>query len=83
MTAIRSADAVLAELRDVAARRTAAREAEQALYAQQVALYIEARETVDPPIRLKDVAEAAGATVVAVDAAVAKYHGRRGATNGR
>ena len=78
-TAARSADEILAELRDVSTRRNVARDQDRELYARQVALYVEARETVDPPVRLRDVADAANATVVAVDAAIAKYHGRRGA----
>ena len=77
-TTMRSRDDVLAELRDVSTRRTAARDADRALYAQQVALYIEAREGVDPPVLLKEIAEASGSSVVAVDAAIAKHHGRRG-----
>lgn len=81
MTAkVRDRADVLAEIHDVAIKRGAAKEEEKALYARQVELYVEAREALDPPLKLKEIADAAGATVVAVDAAIAKHTSRRTAS---
>ena len=79
---VRTRDDVLAELRAVASvRHTAQREADEQ-YARQVELYVEAR-AFEPPILLREIADAAQAKVVAVDAAITKLLTKRAVGNGK
>ena len=82
MTTGRAREEVLAELAAVAARRAASQADVDALYVRQVELYVECHERVDPPVLMKDIAEAAGGTLVGVSAAI-KKHKERALANGR
>ena len=75
----RNRDMALTELRDIASRRTRAQDEADVLYVRQVELYVELREF-DPPVLLREIADAAGAKVVAVDAAITKHLNRRAAS---
>ena len=75
----RTRDIALGELQDVASRRTSAQNEADELYVRQVELYVELREF-DPPVLLREIAAAAGAKVVAVDAAITKHLTRRAAS---
>ena len=79
----RSRDDVLAELREIASGRHHHQGEADRLYQRQVELYVEAREF-DPPILQREIADAAGSKVIAVNAAITKLLAQRAAKkNGR